>query len=246
MTTITKKSNDKNLDVIDSENVELVFKTLKGVAVCIAQLFGKTCEVVIHDLRTPESSIIHIENSHVSGRKVGGPIVGGPDKDLFLQWLTEYGSGPQIQVYEMTTKAGVKLKASTVLFRNQRGIPFAALCINYDLTFPLALNDWLSELLPAFSQNEKITISDPSNHREIDTSDAADVDGILETLIQNSLYRQLGSEENLTKERRFAVVRELEEKGTFLIKGAVSRVANVLNVSKFTIYNDIDEIRSGR
>jgi len=46
------------------------------LAKAIAQQFGPNCEVVVHDLESndPESSIVAIENGHVSGRQVGdGP-----------------------------------------------------------------------------------------------------------------------------------------------------------------------------
>ena len=46
---------------------------LKQLAAGIAAQFGSNCEVVIHDVSSnhPDHSIVHIENGHVSGRKVG-------------------------------------------------------------------------------------------------------------------------------------------------------------------------------
>ena len=48
-------------------------ETLKQIAAGIAARFGDKCEVVIHDVSSshPEHTIVHIENGHVSGRKVG-------------------------------------------------------------------------------------------------------------------------------------------------------------------------------
>ena len=49
---------------------------LKQVAAALAAQFGSNCEVVVHDLESqdPAHSIVHIENGHVTGRKVGdGP-----------------------------------------------------------------------------------------------------------------------------------------------------------------------------
>jgi len=40
----------------------------------IAEMFGKKCEVLIHDFRNPQHSIVAIENGHVTGRKIGDPI----------------------------------------------------------------------------------------------------------------------------------------------------------------------------
>ena len=49
---------------------------LKQIAHGLAVQFGSSCEIVIHDLRKKEldSSIVYIENGHVSNRKLGdGP-----------------------------------------------------------------------------------------------------------------------------------------------------------------------------
>ena len=48
-------------------------EALKQIAAGIAAQFGDKCEVVIHDVGGghPEHTIVHIENGHVSGRKVG-------------------------------------------------------------------------------------------------------------------------------------------------------------------------------
>ena len=48
-------------------------ESLKQIAAGIAAQFGDKCEVVIHDVASshPEHTIVHIENGHVSGRKIG-------------------------------------------------------------------------------------------------------------------------------------------------------------------------------
>ena len=43
-----------------------------------------------------------------------------------------------------------------------------------------------------------------------------------------------------SKEQRQQLVRLLDQKGVFLIKNSTDRVAEILNVSKQTIYNDLD------
>ena len=56
----------------NASTLEFLLKLAKGVA----QQFGPNCEVVVHDLvsNDPDSSIVAIENGHVTGRKLGdGP-----------------------------------------------------------------------------------------------------------------------------------------------------------------------------
>lgn len=239
----TKKANrSAQLEhLVDCNGI--VITTLKTVSKAIAQLFGRQCEVVVHDLRVPESSIIHLENGHVSGRKVGGPLVGGPTNDVALQWLTQYDSGKQVQVYETISKTGSHLKSSTVLFRDEYHKPYAALCINYDISAALTVRQWLTEFIGGEPGELP---SDTLASENGEAFESPDVDKILDGMIRSSVERQQQPVTQLSKEQRFAIVHELEEKGAFLIKGAVMRVASTLNVSKFTIYNDIDEIRSNR
>ena len=55
---------------------EKELERLKQLAKGLAAQFGSSCEVVIHEVseRSAESSILAIENGHVTGRKVGdGP-----------------------------------------------------------------------------------------------------------------------------------------------------------------------------
>ena len=47
--------------------------------------------------------------------------------------------------------------------------------------------------------------------------------------------------ETLDKDDKAAVVRYLDKKGVFLIKKSVERVADFLGVSRFTIYNYLNE-----
>jgi len=63
------------------QNLELLKQLAHGFAV----QFGPSCEVLIHDIKQEdiESSIVYIENGHVSNRKLGD----GPSK-IVLESLT--------------------------------------------------------------------------------------------------------------------------------------------------------------
>ena len=54
---------------MQASHLEFCLQLAKG----IARQFGPNCEVVVHDLASndPETSIVAIENGHVSGRRVG-------------------------------------------------------------------------------------------------------------------------------------------------------------------------------
>ena len=52
----------------------------------IAEMFGSSCETMVHDMSQPSHPILSIYNGHVSGRKVGSTLdILGSDKELDSQ-----------------------------------------------------------------------------------------------------------------------------------------------------------------
>lgn len=211
---------------------------LKTLARGIAAEFGEHCEVVVHDLIKPEASIVFIANGHVTGRVLGGPLVGGPFGDEALKWMNTYGTAQQWRVYETRTMDGKSLKSMTAMFRDDQGRPTYALCINLETAPLVSLVGWAASILEFKPTREGEESPPPANQS------AADVDEILSNLIVKSMSRHPGHPKKISREARFEVIRELDAKGAFLIKGAVRQVARAVGVSKFTIYNDLERLRN--
>ena len=94
---------------------------LKQLAAGIAAQFGSNCEVVIHDVSSnhPDHSIVHIENGHVSGRKVGDGA-----SQVVLDQMASQAEHPRDHLCYLTrTPDGKILKSSTLYIRNRRGAP---------------------------------------------------------------------------------------------------------------------------
>ena len=49
---------------------------------------------------------------------------------------------------------------------------------------------------------------------------------------------------DLNREEKVALISRLESKGAFLIRYSVERIAKSLNLSKYTIYNYLDEVKT--
>jgi predicted transcriptional regulator YheO len=67
----------------------------------------------------------------------------------------------------------------------------------------------------------------------------------LDNVVSELLAQRLGGNDfsYLGKSDKLALIADLDRKGVFLVKGAVNIVAKRMNVSKFSIYNYLDEIR---
>ena len=118
-------------------------ESLKQIAAGIAAQFGDKCEVVIHDVASshPEHTIVHIENGHVSGRKIGD----GASR-VVMEQLEHQNEQPQDHLCYLTRTPGGKiLKSSSLYIRNSRGAVTAIFSINYDITNIMMMHQELGE-----------------------------------------------------------------------------------------------------
>jgi predicted transcriptional regulator YheO len=190
----------------------------------LGQTFGKYCEIVVHDFNSPESSIIAIANGSLTGRKVGDTL-----DALGFQLLKNHPAADLLN-YRTKTKEGKELRSSSVFLRDDKGQIFGALCVNVDISGLLKAQEWVQEALGSAST----TIDERFEHS---------VDEVLETLIQNAVSSIGKNPPDMTREEKVAIVAYLEAKGAFLIRYSVERVAELLGMTKYTIYNYLDEIR---
>jgi predicted transcriptional regulator YheO len=190
----------------------------------LGQTFGKYCEIVVHDFNSPESSIIAIANGSLTGRKVGDTL-----DALGFQLLKNHPAADLLN-YRTKTKEGKELRSSSVFLRDDKGQIFGALCVNVDISGLLKAQEWVQEALGSAST----TIDERFEHS---------VDEVLETLIQNAVSSIGKNPPDMTREEKVAIVAYLEAKGAFLIRYSVERVAELLGMTKYTIYNYLDEIK---
>jgi len=203
---------------------EYLLNFVSRLSGALGQTFGKLCEIVVHDFDSPESSIIAITNGNLTGRQVGDTL-----DALGFQLLKKHPASDLLN-YRTKTKEGKELRSSSIFLRDERGQIFGALCINVDVSGLLKAQEWLQEALGSAST----TIDERFEHS---------VDEVLENLIQNAISSIGKKTADMTREDKVAIVAYLEAKGAFLIRYSVERVAELLGMTKYTIYNYLDEIR---
>jgi predicted transcriptional regulator YheO len=113
---------------------------LCGVAEAMREAVPSSTEIVIHDLRRMEESIVAIVNGHVTGRAIGDGILQVPAGDRGLTELAETASDqhePMVKViggYVSRARDGRELRSTSVIIRDAEGHPAAGFCVNVDLT----------------------------------------------------------------------------------------------------------------
>jgi predicted transcriptional regulator YheO len=193
----------------------------------ISCIFGeKYYEFVIHDIRNPKNSLIYIKGN-ITGRSVGAPLT-----DFLLKKYKSEGDSAQ-DIYGITrTERGILLKTASMFIRNRDNEIIGSLGINIDITAVNIVMNFLNELGSLRQEAKSINIDF-----------AKDVNEILNHILNQTMANFEKPTAFLTKEERLKLVKELDERGLFLIKGAVEEVASRLDVSKYTIYNYLDEIK---
>lgn len=206
-----------------------LLKTYFPVADMIAETFGGDCEVVIHDLEQPDSSVVYVANGNVTNRQKGQSF----DHLVRNVLLSKNFKDDRLTNYMFETNDGKKIKSSSVLIRDADKEVIGMLCINYDITDYIQAQSKLNRFLcveTAAQEEEKAV--------------GQDVMAVIDELILNIVGTS--DVKNLTRKRSVEIIKFMEDKGIFLVKGAVDKVAALMGVSKVTIYSYLDEAKGKR
>lgn len=196
----------------------------------IAAIMGDNCEVVLHDITNPENSIIAIKNGHLTGRKVGGPLT-----DFVLKVIQN--KSYKAQNFVSNYKASGKLKtfrSSSFFIKNEQEEIIGVLCVNVDIEPYEKVKEIMDKLTLISSDLEKHT-----SEEQLYES----VDELLHNMLQEAVNTIGISPQRMSAEEKIEVVKLLNIKGAFQLKGAVSTVAKAIEVSEPTVYRYLNKLK---
>lgn len=212
-----------------AENIPSSLSSYLPLLETIAIQFGENCEVALHDLSQPPSSLIAIAGN-LTHRHLGAPIT-----DYVLQLLKRYGDDVNDSyIYFSLLPGGRKNKASTTFLRDSQGHVIGCFCINFNLDYFIAARSLLDDVLSIPStQNEHA-----EEHYVNDVAEATN--NVLNSVIEKCSKPV----SHMNREDKIEIVRELEKRGIFMVKGAVEAVASFLDISKYTLYSYIEDVKN--
>lgn len=216
--------------------LDFMMRTAEG----IAQMFGQSCETLIHDMAKPGHPIIAIYNGHVSGRKVGSTAdIFGDDimantassantSDHQEEATEIYHFKPETDIVNSLaiTKSGRYIKSTTF---NYIGEDYHyALGINFDYT---ALGSAMATLegLVTIGSDLNDAIKDSGNNQ-------------LEEIFKDCLSIVGKTPEAMKKNDRLQLVALLMQRNAFSFQRSITYVADQLNVSRYTVYKYCHEV----
>lgn len=214
----------ENQIIFLTEQDKAILRSYLHIAEGIAEFWGESCEVSVHNLAQPDASVIKIINGRHSGLQEGSPI-----SDTVLSYAHKMMADPSLRhiTYFSKTKHGEAFKAAVCAIEGEHRNIIGLLCVHFYLTAPF------HTLLQTFSPAAKaggrgLPGAFVENSEELMLSALAEA--------KKAVYGNLSiSSANQNKE----IISLLHQQGIFNLKDSVVTIASHLGISKNTVYMHI-------
>ena len=201
------------------------FDFLDRMARGIAVMFGEQCETIVHERDGQKVKNLAIYNGHISGRTTGSTLsIYGrdtmmdeedPKVNLDLDYVNQM----------VITPSGKTMKSSTFHFRGEDY--HFALGINYDISVMSQMSRIMDGLLRTDATLQTSLFGTGNSMEEVFES-------------CSEMVKRPFSQ--MQKADRLTLVSILKEKGFFQMQRSVPYAAERLGVTKYTIYNYLNEL----
>ena len=203
---------------------------IKRFAENLGKLFGNKCEIILHDFTNGyESTIVHIVNGEVSGRSIGGCPT-----NLFFEHLSELDNMEEgFSQYFSTMPDGRIIKSSTTFLKGADGKILGSVCVNLDI----------SDLVRTIPQITSFLTDSHTQPRPVGNEHfAMDVNDLMGYYLEQ-VEEKIGKRASkMKKQEKLRALAFLESKGVLQIAKANVTLCEFFNISKFTLYNYLNEI----
>ena len=198
----------------------------------LSAYLGSPYEISLHSLEDYHHSVMKICNGYHSGRSAGAPIT-----DLALNMLKRINDNDLSAIGEYTSysvinDSGERLKSSTIPIFGENARLIGLLCINLYLDVPA------SELIQSLFNPDADKHHKERFNNSLSESILAEVAEAKAQVMHDDTVHST----NKNKE----IIRILYNKGIFDIKDSVMQVADILGISKNTVYLHLRKLESGK
>lgn len=223
---------------LDAER-DAIIGALVPVVDGIAATFGAVCEVVLHDYRRPERSVVAVAGS-LTGRSVGGAM-----SEIGLRMLARGDEAADELNYPTRTKNGQQLKSSTMVLRDSTGAVFGALCVNVDVTAVQQAQALLTGMAGTAGTARAAGIAGAAAAQpSATTTFGNDIGSVVEAIVDAHQLRRNRTWVQLDRAQRLELFRGLDEHGVFAVRRAIEQVAARLGISRASAYSYLSQARA--
>jgi predicted transcriptional regulator YheO len=190
---------------------------LESIAEGLSETFAPFCEVVVHDLKTPEHAVISIRNN-LSGRQPGDPAT-----ELGLARISSPEFPSIIANYANKFPDGRPAKSTSIGIKNEAGEYVAAICLNVDMTLFRGMQN-------ALAQFTSLSSNSVSENLESGGTE------MIRQRIEQYAARLATTPRSLSVHDRKQLVAELKSTGLLEVRRAMETVSQHLGISRATAY----------
>ncbi|QAT48687.1 transcriptional regulator [Caproiciproducens sp. NJN-50] len=204
----------------------------------LGHMLGPDYEIALHDLSCKQPSIVAIANGSISGRGIGAPLT-----NVAMQLIAEkaYLTQDWKLNYRGLSANGKVLRCSTLFIKDERGALVGLLCINFDDSRYRDLSEKVFSLCHPddyASKNIAISATESVEHETFyDNISSAMEDAFLAVTSNANIPT-----DRLNQEEKLEIIKLLDKKGVFMLKGAIPVVAKHLSCSQASIYRYLSKI----
>lgn len=201
----------------------------------LSEFFGDMCEIVVHDYRMgADATVVDIINGDLSGRSVGDPARSA----LILGLGQNVNEFKPPAVFYFTNPKGLICKSCTTFIADENEKIIGAVCINLNMTDLIRGSNAVKKLLD-IPQSSAIQGNTEDKNVLVNN-----VDDVLDYFL-SAACREIGKmPKEMTKEEKIQALGYLDRRGILKISKASIALCQEFDISKYTLYNYIDEARN--
>lgn len=215
----------ENYQVVLTETDKSILNSYSMMLEGLSKYLGEGYEIVLHSLEDYGNSAVKIIHGSHTGRTKGAPVT-----DLAMNYLEEIKKNPDDSTgitYFTHNKKGQSLKSVTIPVRGENNRIIGLLCINFNL------HTSLLEYIHNFVDGETNEEQQWETRKETFSSTSVE---LLENMIQEMRREVMEDLTVSSVNKNKEIIQRLYEKGLFNMKDAVAKAAEILGISKNTVY----------
>lgn len=195
--------------------------------------FGESCNATLYLINKKGAGAVLATKGHILSESPGDDM-----PEYINQYIKKNGY-KDFYGFINKQQTGFLLRTSLHFIHGVRNNVIGCLCISHNMMHIRMVISFLEELY----KPEKYLKEEELDERE---SQYNNIQDFVSTIIDNFLMETMDGKdfESLPKKEKLVLIQGLEDKGIFLVKGSVELIAKKVNLTKFAIYNYLDEIRS--
>lgn len=198
----------------------------------LGKALGPDYEIVLHSFVDNEYKIIALANEHISGRTTSAPLSALALNFIFTK---EYLKNDYKYNYDGISANGEKLRCSTMFIKDDEGELLGMLCINHCVE---KYNRFAQSVVDFVKENYQMGEEKESEIVELFTNSSKEIC----EMCSYKLFHSKTLPPRLSKQEKPALITELNNRGVFHIKGAITEIAEYTGISKASIYRYLNQI----